>query len=259
VLALVLKVTLAPALVAAATLVARRLGHRAGGLVGGLPVVAGPIVLIYAVEQGDAFARDAAAAGALGLISPVLFCLAYAACARPAGYAVALAAGWLAFGVGTALLSAVDPPLALSVAIALAGIGGGSWLLARAASGGPFDAPASDLLAWRLAITAALVVATTAAAHGLSAHLAGLLATFPIITAVLAGFTQASVGADAAIELLSGLVPALVCFLAFFATLAATLGSLGGPQAFGLATVAALGLWGVLLAATQRVAARWAP
>ena len=35
-LALALKLTLAPALVAAATMVARRLGHRAGGLVGGL-------------------------------------------------------------------------------------------------------------------------------------------------------------------------------------------------------------------------------
>ena len=255
-LALALKLTLAPALVATATMVARRLGHRAAGLVGGLPVVAAPIVLIYAVEQGEGFARDAAAAGSLGLVSPVLFCLAYAACARRAGYPVAVGAGWLSFAAGTALLSAVDPPLALSVAIALVAIGGGSWLLGRA-SRGPVDKSApSDLLLWRLAITAALVVATTTAAHGLSAHLAGLLATFPIITPVLAGFTQASVGADAAIEMLSGLVPALVCFLAFFATLAATLGSLGGPAAFGLATVAALGLWAALLAATHRVAAR---
>ena len=259
-LALALKLTLAPALVAAATMVARRLGHRAGGLVGGLPVVAAPIVLIYAVEQGDEFARDAAAAGSLGLVSPVLFCLAYAACARRAGYAVAIAAGWLAFAAGTVLLSAVDPPLALSVAIALVAIGGGSWLLARASAGAGVHAPApSDLLLWRLVITAALVVAITAAAHGLSAHLAGLLATFPIITPVLAGFTQAIVGVDAAIEMLSGLVPALVCFLAFFATLAATLAPLGAPVAFGLATLAALGLWAVLVAATHRVTARRAP
>jgi hypothetical protein len=260
VLALALKLTLAPALVATATMVARRLGHRAGGLVGGLPVVAAPIVLIYAVEQGDEFARDAAAAGSLGLVSPVLFCLAYAACARRAGYAVAIAAGWLAFAAGTVLLSAVDPPLALSVAIALVAIGGGSWLLARASAGAGVHASApSDLLLWRLVITAALVVAITAAAHGLSAHLAGLLATFPIITPVLAGFTQASVGVDAAIEMLSGLVPALVCFLAFFAVLAATLAPLGAPVAFGLATLAALGLWALLVAATHRVTARRAP
>jgi hypothetical protein len=249
-LTLLLKLTLAPALVAAATKVARRLGHRAGGLVGGLPVVAGPIILIYAVEQGAGFARDAAAAGTLGLVSSVLFCLAYAACAG-AGYVAALAAGWLAFGVATALLSAVDPPLAVNVVVALLVIGGGSWLLARAAPGSVPASSTSDLLPWRLLITAVLVIALTAAAHGLSAHLAGLLAPLPIITAVLAGFTQARAGADAAIELLSGLVRALVCFLAFFAVLAATLSSLGGVAAFGLATVAALGLWALLVAATR--------
>ena len=253
-LALVLKLTLAPALVATATRVARLLGHRAGGLVGGLPVVAAPVVLIYAVEQGDAFARDAAAAGALGLVSLVLFCLAYAAVARRAGYVAALAAGWLAFGAATALLSAIHPPLAVNIVLALAAIGGGSWLLARATAGAVPVGPSAtgDLLVWRLAITAALVLTLTAAAHGLPAHLAGLLAPFPIITAVLAGFTHAHAGSEAAIELLGGLVPALVCFLAFFAVLAATLTVVGGPTGFGLATVAALGLWAGLVAVTRR-------
>jgi hypothetical protein len=69
--ALVLKLTLAPALVAVATVVARRVSPRAGGMVSGLPVVAGPIVIIYAVEHGDRFARDAAAAAVLGMISLV--------------------------------------------------------------------------------------------------------------------------------------------------------------------------------------------
>lgn len=251
-LALVLKLTLAPVLVATATRVARRLGHRAGGLVGGLPVVAAPIVLIYAVEQGEPYAHVAAAATVLGLVSLVGFCLAYAASARRGGVPISLAAGWLAFGACTVLLSAVDPPLAVSAALALAAIGGGSWSLHRATAGAVEVSTGSDLLAWRLLITAALVVALTAAAHGLDAHLAGLLAPFPIITAVLAGFTHAHVGADGAIELLSGLVPALVCFLAFFAVLAATLTALGGPAAFGLATAVALALWAALVAAGRR-------
>jgi hypothetical protein len=253
-LVLVLKLTLAPALVGTATRVARLLGHRAGGLVGGLPVVAAPVVLIYAVEQGDAFARDAAAAGALGLVSLVGFCVAYVAVARRAGYVASLAAGWLAFGLATVLLSAIEPPLAVNVALALLTIGAAAWLLARATAGAAPLPPsqAGDLLAWRLVITAALVLGLTAAAHGLPAHLAGLLAPFPIITAVLAGFTHAHAGSDAAIELLGGLVPALVCFLAFFAVLAATLTALSGPAAFGLATVAALALWACLVAATRR-------
>jgi hypothetical protein len=251
VLALVLKLTLAPALVAVATVVARRLGHRAGGLVGGLPVVAGPIVLIYAVEQGEPFAAEAAAGGVLGIISLALFCLAYAACARRGGVGVALAAGWGAFAASTAALSPVDPPLAVSALATLTAIAAGTALLRRAAAGHPAAGVSAELLPWRLGITAVLVVALTAAANDLSAHLAGLLAPFPIITAVLAGFTHAHAGPDAAIELLGGLVSALVCFLAFFTVLAATLDQTSAVAAFGLATASALALWALLVATVR--------
>lgn len=250
--ALLLKLALAPGLVATATQVARHLGHRSGGLVGGLPVVAGPIVFIYAVEHGDAFAADASAAAVLGLISLVLFCLAYAACARSVGYVVALAAGWGAFGAATVVLSFVDPPLGVSVALTAIAIATGAWLLRRAAGTDPVaPAPTGDLLVWRLLITAALVLALTAAAKDLSAHLAGLLAPLPIITSVLAGFTHARAGADAAIELLSGLVPALVCFLVFLAVLAATLTSFGRAGGFAAACVAALVVWSGLVALSR--------
>jgi hypothetical protein len=258
-LALVLKLTLAPGLVATATWVGRRLGHRAGGLVGGLPVIAAPIVLIYTVEQGNGFAREAATAGALGLVAPVLFCLVYAWCARRAGYIAAVAGGWLAFGCATAVLSFVEPPLIVNVIVALLAIAAGSWLLARAVAGPAEPAVTSDLLLWRLVLTAALVLAVTAAAHGLSAHLAGLLSTFPVFTPVVAAFTHARAGAGAAIEMLSGLVPALVCFLAFYATLAATISPLGAVAAFGVATVAALALWAGLVAAVSLSASRARP
>jgi hypothetical protein len=252
VLALALKLSLAPALVAAATRVARKLGHRAGGLVGGLPVVAGPILLIYAVEQGEGFAAKAAAGAVLGIISLVGFCVAYALTAERAGTAIALAAGWLAFGVGTVALIPVTPPLAISTLLTLAVVAGGAALLHRLAPG-PADAePGSDLLAARLAVTAVLVLALTAAAGSLSPHLAGLLAPFPIITAVLAGFTQAHSGAGAAVELLAGLAGALVCFTIFFAVLAALIGPLGAAAGFVLATVAALAAWGLLVAVIAR-------
>ena len=189
-MALVLKLTLAPALVAAATFVARRLGNRAAGLVSGLPVVAAPIVLVYAVEQGEPFARVAAQAAVLGIISQVAFCVAYSLVALRAPVWPALAAGWLAFALGTLALSDVHLSLVTSTLITLAVVAGGAWLVGRLATGTPEDRSGGDLLAWRLLITAALVLALTAAAGGLSAHLAGLLVPFPIITAVLAGFTH---------------------------------------------------------------------
>jgi hypothetical protein len=252
VLALVLKLTLAPALVATATKVAGRLGHRAGGLVGGLPVVAGPILLIYAVEQGEGFARQAAAGAVLGIISLVGFCLAYALTAERAGTTAALAAGWIAFGVGTVVFVPVHPPLAVSTAVTLAAVAGGAALLHRWAPGPAEGEPGRDLLAARLTVTAVLVLALTAVAGSLSPHLAGLLAPFPIITAVLAGFTQAHSGPGAAVELLAGLAGALVCFTVFFAALAALIAPLGAAAAFVLATVAALGAWALLVAVVAR-------
>ena len=178
-LALVLKLTLAPALVATATRVAGRLGHRAGGLVGGLPVVAGPILLIYAVEQGQDFAAEAAAGAVLGIVSLVGFCVAYTLAARNHGTVTALAAGWAAFGAGTAAFAAVDPPLAVSTAVSLVAVAGGSVALHRMTPDNEALEPGPDLLTARLAVTAVLVLGLTAVAGELSPHLAGLLPPSP--------------------------------------------------------------------------------
>lgn len=150
VVVLALKLTLAPALVAAATKVARQLGHRAGGLVGGLPVVAEPIILIYAIEHGENFARVGAAATVLGVISAVAFCLTYALTARLARWPAGLAVGWTAFGVATALLSMITPPpLGVSTVLALGAVTVATLVLGRLASASEPVPAARYLLAWR--------------------------------------------------------------------------------------------------------------
>jgi len=249
--ALLLKLTLAPALVAAATHVARRVGHRTAGLVSGLPVVAGPIALIYAVEQGEAFARVSAAAAVLGITSSVAFCTVYALVALHAQPPAALVASSAAFACMTLAFDEVDPPLAVNAAVTLTAIAAGSWLVARLVDGSRASGPRSDLLAWRLAITIVLVLAVTAAAGSLSAHLAGLLIPLPVITAVMAGFTHARAGAPATVEMLGGLVLALASIVTFFVTLAATLGSADAATAFALASLASLACWGVLTLAVR--------
>ena len=252
-MALLLKLTLAPALVALATYVARRLGPRAGGMVSGIPVVAGPIVLIYAIEHGDRFARAASAAAVLGMLSLIAFCVVYALVARVAPFPVALVASLATFALCTVVLSGVRPPLAVSALVTFVGICAGSWFLLRLASeAGPHRRPQNDLLVWRMVITAVLVVTLTAVAGDLSAHLAGLLVPVPIITVVLASFTQATVGPAAAIDLLGGLVFALFSFLVFFAALALLLVEISAVAAFALASAGALACWGVLVSVDPR-------
>ena len=119
------------------------------------------------------------------MASTVAFCVAYALVAPVAPWPVALAAGWGTFGALTVLLAFVTPSLVVSTVVALAAVAGATWLLHRLAPPPDPDAtPRSDLLVWRLVITAALVVALTALAGAVSAHVAGLLAPFPVITAV---------------------------------------------------------------------------
>lgn len=246
-LALALKLTLAPGLVAGATLVSRSMGERFGGLVAGLPVVAGPIALIYAVEHGRVFGQAASAAALLGILSLIAFCLVYALTARRFGLLIALAASWLAFGLSTFALVWVAPPLLVSVAIVLLAVTAASALIPREAVVDEPVARRSDLLIIRLVLTALLVLGVTAVAGSLSAHVAGLLVPFPIITAVLAGFTHARVGAGAAVEFLAGLVRSLLGFVVFFAVLGELLAVISTAAAFAVATVAGVASWGALL------------
>src|SRR5580658_3863769 len=101
---LVAKIVLAPAFVCGASLVARRYGARVGGVVGGLPVVAGPILLVFALSHGRTWAAQAAGWTLLGLLSLLAFIVVYSRLASSAGWAVSLIVGWGMFFAMTAVL-----------------------------------------------------------------------------------------------------------------------------------------------------------
>ena len=79
---LALKLILAPAFVVGASLTARRFGPRIGGLVGGLPVVAGPILLVLAIVHDRDFAARSATTSLLGLVSLATFVVVYGSAGR---------------------------------------------------------------------------------------------------------------------------------------------------------------------------------
>lgn len=257
-LALVLKLTLAPALVAVATLAAKRSGPRTGGLIAGLPIVAGPIALVVAIEQGTRFAHQAAIATVLGMLSTVAFCLAYATAAQRdrAPFGAALFAAILAYTATTVVLLQIHLELAAAAAVTLLAVTAGAWQLGRLGRRATVPrAPVRNLLPIRMAVTALLVVTITGAAGHLSAHAAGLLVPIPIVTPVMASFTHAQAGPVAATRLLAGLLQALVAFLAFFVVLAVALPAAGVVGAYALASTAALAVWLALVTGTRARAA----
>ncbi len=281
-----LKALLAPTFVVGASLAARRFGPRVGGLVGGLPVVAGPILLVYALEHGRGFAAHAAGGTLLGLVSLTGFVVVYGRLAvrwtgdtraerarwpaskrvRPARWPgstaaertrwpAAMLAGWGAFAVGTLLFSALTVPAGLALGLACAGFALGLALLPRPAGEprAPAPPPAWDL-PLRAGCALALVLALTAAAGWLGPQLSGLLAPFPVITTVLATFTHAQRGAQDTVRLLRGMLTGFLAYALFCFTLAVSLRTLGTAAGFALAAAVAVLIQAGMIARTGRPA-----
>jgi hypothetical protein len=215
---LAIKLLLAPSFVVGASLAARRFGSRVGGLIAGLPVVAGPILLAYAIAHGRDFAAGAAAGTLLGLVSLIGFVVVYARLAGRLSWAASMLSGWLAFARPS--------------------------LQAR-----EHAAPPSWDLPLRAGCALVLVLTLTAVSGWLGPRLSGLLAPFPIIATVMSTFTHAQRGTDELLRMLRGLISGFLAFALFCFTLAVSLRHIDTAPAFALATVLALLVQGALLIA----------
>jgi hypothetical protein len=223
---LVLKVALAPMLVVVVTLAARRWGPRVGGMLIALPVVAGPILLVIALEHGEAFGARVARGALLGVVALSAFCVVFAAAASARmRWPAVLLLGWAAYAGVAAAGSRWDAPPLAGFAISLAAL-----LLARAFFRGDDQTqarspsrPPWDLYA-RAGSTAALVIVLTTAAGALGPAVSGVLTPFPVAASVLGAFTLAHNGPVASRALLRGFVAALPGFAAFFFIVAVALG-----------------------------------
>lgn len=252
---LLAKVFLAPLCVVTVSLAGRRWGIGVAGLLGGLPVVAGPILLAETLIHGREFGADAAAGTLLGLAALTAFVVVYGRAAQARGPLPSVLCGWAGFLLCVALFRPVQPPPALS--LLLVGICFALGLRLLPSSSEPLAAvapPPWDLPARALAALA-LVLVLTAISGALGPHLSGLLAPFPIITSILAVFTHAHGGAAQLETLLRNFLVGFYGFAAFCFVLAVALPSLATAAAFGLATAAALAVQGALFLLRSRL--RW--
>jgi hypothetical protein len=257
---LAVRVLLAPCFVVLASLVARRFGVRIGGIVAGLPVIAGPILLVLAVQHGSTFASRAAVGVLLGMVGLAAFVLAYVAVARRLAWPGAVVAGYAAFALAVIAMRpvSVGPVAALSVACGSLVVTLG--LLPRPARQTPSPLAAARWdLPFRAVCTTVAVVTVTAVATTLGAHLSGLLTSLPIITAVLSAFTYAHRGRDETIRLLRGFTLGFFSYAGFCFVVATALGPLGVAWCFALASGVALLVQAVAVAASHRHLARIAP
>jgi hypothetical protein len=232
----------APSLVGVSTVVARRVGAGAGGVVSSFPAIAGPVLLVVALTHGPGFAARAANGTLLGLASLAAFALAYGRTAGRRGWIASLAAAWAAAGVTAGALGFVaggagSPAglLVASVALALSW-----WALPALPTGGATARPRRGMTALRMASAGLLVAGISAAAGALGPVPGGMLAALPVLACVLAVFTHRESGAPAVVGLLRGLLAGMASFVVFCELIAVLIGRWGIAPAFATATAAAV-------------------
>jgi len=267
---LLLKLLLVPGLVAVVTLAVRRWGPAVGGWLAGLPIVAGPVLVFYALEQGDAFAARAAHATLAGLIATVAFAVAYAQASRRLPWYLCMLLGWVVFAAAIVALYFVQPGLVTSLVVLVAATVLGRLTLRRvrfppspsasarqaAEPGLPTlrnADPPGDLIV-RLIATATLVLVLTGLADRLGPTWSGLLNAFPVLTTIVAVFSHAQRGAVAAVAFLNGFLQAIVGFGLFCVVMAIGLQSLGLGWALAAALAAQLAWHAVLVSRTAHSA-----
>jgi hypothetical protein len=222
-----LKLVLVPGLVGLVTLSVRRWGPAVGGWLSALPVVAGPVLVFYAVEQGTAFAAEAAHATLAGLMATSAFCVAYARSATRFRWYACVASGWATFALATWLLLAWQPGLLVSLAgLTIATVAGRRALPRVTTAVGTAPAPAADLPV-RMLAAAVLVVTLTGLAGRLGPALSGLLNAFPVLTTTIAAFTHAQRGSAAAVMFAGGYLRAVPGFALFCFVLSLAVRPLG--------------------------------
>jgi hypothetical protein len=255
VLKLALTLVVAPALVGASTLAARRWGQRLGGLVSAFPAIAFAVLLIDAHERGVEFAARAASATLLGLLTLGVFVVVFARAARRAGWRTSLLASWIAVAVAAAVLRTAELGPVASLAIATASLTAAFFALPRATDQAPPPLALRYELPLRMAATAGLVAALSAAAAELGPHVGGILTALPVLASILAVFTFAQHGAPALQDLLCGMVTGMAAFVVFCALVAVLVQPAGIAVAFGAAVAGAL----AAQASTVRMTARAYP
>jgi hypothetical protein len=279
---LALKLLLAPTLVGGASLAGRHFGPRVAGLAAALPIVAGPTLCFYALEQGPAFAATAASGTLVGLVPLTVFCLAHASLARvtlhlPRGLAapLCLAAGWAAFLAAAVLLRPLPVPRWAAPLVGAAALAAGLLLVRESAGDGrpPARHHAGVELALRMLAAALLVTTLTSLAARLGPTWSGLLTPFPVASSVMLfgahlagggglrpttgrGPSPSNRSPSGLGETIRGFLLGLYGFVAFLTVLSFGLVPLGAGAAFTLGIAASLS---VTAAAASRPWRRAAP
>jgi hypothetical protein len=242
-----LKLILAPVIIAGASLIARRWGDNIGGLIIGLPWTSAPLSIFFAIEQGTAFAANAAHGAMLGLLAVAVFCIAYVRFARRFAWQVAALLSILAYLVIVWITDQVTIGFWASVIIIPAGLGLALLLIGKPAEQSHPIPPQWWDLPLRMFVATALLIGITTAASSMGPKWSGLLSPFPIFTFVMATFAHSQGGSTSAWRLIRGVIMGIFAYFAFFLVVSLLIQQTSLWITYLLAAIAALGFNGMAI------------
>jgi hypothetical protein len=250
---LLLKLCLIPSLIYLVTLVGRRWGPNAAGWFSALPIVAGPILLTMAIEQGAGFVATAAAHTLVAVIAVLVFCLAYAWASGRFGVMGSLCAALAAYAAAVAVLQLIELPLLPGFVLVLCVLALAPRLFPRVEGAAARSARQPNDLPLRMLAGAVLCLVVTYAAAGIGPRLSGFFAMFPVMGTIIVGFSHAASGRAYAVDILRGMARGYYAFATFCVVLSLLLRGQSIALAFCLAAGAALVVqvmskWGLVLA-----------
>lgn len=237
---LIMRVLLAPLLLAVCAFAAWRWGAAVGGLLLGLPLISGPVSMLLMVEHGERFAESAARATMFGLLATGTFCVCYALASRRSSWWLSLALSYGAYLMVAWGLSLVSLTVLAAAGLVLVSLAAFGASLGKPGPVEPSPKPGLGPLATRM-IVASVIVATVSGGAGLmGAQAAGLLAPLPVLLAFAVAYAHRHQGRDAARGLLRGALAGSAGGVAFFATVGLLLGSAAPGITYAAALAAAL-------------------
>lgn len=253
---LLLKLTLAPLLVAVATLATRRWGPSVGGILVGLPLSTAPIFLFLAIDQGLDFAERATVGILFGLVGVAAFAIAYAVASRRTQWLASLSFAAMAFFAASAVASRMPAGVLGAGLTACAALLAVVALMGRPRPHAVRISPPWWDIWFRMAAAAVLTLAITAAADRLGPLLSGIIGTYPVVTTVVATFTHHQLGREAAVAMMRSSVLSWFGFAGCFLVIGLTLKSAGLAASICFGALAAVATTVGVLWIDRRASAR---
>jgi len=254
---LILKMTVAAAIVVGCSLLAERSGPLLAAMIATLPISAGPVLAFLALDHGDAFVSASALGSMNSNLANACLSLVYVLLAQRFGTALCLGAGLLAWVGAILLLRELALPFPVVLGLTAVMFPLVHWIFRPYLAARPARAPERlwYVVPLRAAIVAGLTAIVTTSSARVGPTWSGVLAALPLVLSSLIVILQPRIGGPASAAVIANSALGLLGFGFGLASLHVAAPVIGAWPALGLGLLVCI-LWNLGLMLRDRRAAR---